>query len=300
MGDEKYRVIEDPVYGYKRLEPVPDEKEIANFYKTQYYEKVREGKSAAELHRFLSRGEEAERERSWLRATLYSDVSYVLNQYAINNRVLDVGCGTGEMLSFLRESGFDTTGIEPSEEAVKIVQTQGITAFNCTLEDFVDYYKSSGMNAYAAVVLLNILEHVPKPEKLLELTKEVMEQNGGIICVRVPNDFNELQSIARQELNKEPWWIALPDHINYFDFSSLQALLERFGFEVIYSQGDFPMELFLLMGDDYVSDPEIGKTCHQKRVNFEKKIPGELRRRIYQTLAEVGVGRNCLVFGKLG
>jgi hypothetical protein len=93
--------------------------------------------------------------------------------------------------------------------------------------------------------------------------------------------------------------VAIPDHINYFDFKSLSTLLKRLGFEVIYSQTDFPMELFLLMGDDYVGNKEIGNKCHQKRVNFEMAVPGELRRRIYQALAEVGLGRVCIIFARL-
>lgn len=117
--------------------------------------------------------------------------------------------------------------------------------------------------------------------------------------MKVPNDFSEIQLAAHKQLGKEAWWTAIPDHINYFDFQSLHSLLERMGVEVIYSQGDFPMELFLLMGDDYVGNPEVGSRCHQRRVRFEMAIPDELRRRIYRALAEVGVGRDCLVFGRL-
>jgi hypothetical protein len=122
---------------------------------------------------------------------------------------------------------------------------------------------------------------------------------GGLICIRVPNDFTEIQLSAQKHLNKKEWWIAVPDHINYFDFQSLHHLLEAAGFEVFYSQGDFPMELFLYMGEDYIGLPDVGKRCHQKRVNFDMTVPGELRRRMYQALAAIGVGRNCLVFGRL-
>ena len=132
----------------------------------------------------------------------------------------------------------------------------------------------------------------------LSLVKNLLT-NTGMIVIQVPNDFNELQLAAQKQLNKKPWWIAIPDHINYFNFRSLHALLERLGFKVIHSQGSFPMELFLLMGDDYVGNPEVGSKCYQKRVRFEMSIPGELRRRIYIALAEIGVGRDCLVFAEV-
>jgi hypothetical protein len=58
------------------------------------------------------------------------------------------------------------------------------------------------------------------------------------------------------------------------------------------------MELFLLMGDVYVGNPEVGGQCHQRRVRFESALPADFRRRIYETLARVGVGRDILVFAK--
>lgn len=298
MDSEKYHVIQDPLYGYRRLDPLPDEKEITRFYQSQYYDLIRKGGRAPELRRFMAGGQEAESERAWLRTTLYSDISYLLNQYAPGKRALDIGCGTGEFLIYLKENGFDTTGIEPSSDAVVDAESRGLTVYNSTLEEFVENYRSSDIGAFDAITLLNVLEHVPNPTHIIEITRLLLNP-GGIICVRVPNDFSEIQSAAQKQLNKEAWWIAIPDHINYFDFHSLHALLERLEFEVIYSQGEFPMELFLLMGDDYVGNPEVGSKCHQKRIRFEAAIPGELRRRMYQALAEVGVGRDCLVFGRL-
>lgn len=298
MNTKEYDIIQDPVFGYRRLDPIPHDDEIAEFYKSRYYELIRKGGRAPELRRFMAGGDEAERERTWLSTGLYSDICFVLNQYAVGKRVLDVGCGTGGFISFLKENGFEAVGIEPSSEAAQLAKSQGLTAYPFTLEEFVEHYRSSNIGAFDAIILLNILEHVPNPVHIVEITKLLLNP-GGTICVRVPNDFSEIQLAAKKQLDKDAWWITVPDHINYFDFESLCALLERLGFKVIYSQGDFPMELFLLMGDDYAGNPEVGSECHQKRIRFEAAIPGELRRRIYQALGEVGVGRDSLVFGRL-
>jgi hypothetical protein len=86
--------------------------------------------------------------------------------------------------------------------------------------------------------------------------------------------------------------------VNYFDFKSLQKILVSLNFEILYYTTDFPMEIFLLFGEDYVNNSKVGSMCHKKRINFELSIPDELRREIYHKLAEVGVGRSILIFGK--
>ena len=298
MDIKKYDIIENPDYGYKHLDPVPQEKELTNFYQSQYYDLIRKGGRAPELRRLMEGGKEGELEREWLSNILYSDICFVLNQHASGKRVLEVGCGTGEFLSYMKENGFDTVGIEPSSDAMAIAESKGIMVHNSTFEEFIKYYISNNIDSFDAVTFLNVLEHVPNPVQIVEITKTILKP-GGIICIRVPNDFSEIQLAAQKQLDIKPWWIAAPDHINYFNFKSLNYFLERLGFKVIYSQGDFPMELFLLMGENYVGNPDLGSKCHRKRVNFEMSIPSDLRHRIYRSLAEIGLGRDCLVFGRL-
>lgn len=295
---QTYRVIEDPTYGYRRLDPIPDNQELARFYQSHYYHLIRKGGRAHELKHLMAGGEEADRERRWLERTVYADIAYALETHAPGRRVLDVGCGTGEALEFLKGKGFTTVGVEPSAEASTTAARRGIDVENMTLEEYVEHRREVGGPNVDAVLLLCVLEHVPDPASTIQAARALLSP-GGLIGIRVPNDFNEIQRIARAQLAKQPWWIAVPDHINYFTFDSLGAFLDQLGFDVVYRQGDFPMEMFLLMGDDYVGHEDVGSACHQKRVRFEMAIPTELRRQMYQALASTGVSRDCLVFGKL-
>ena len=87
-----------------------------------------------------------------------------------------------------------------------------------------------------------------------------------------------------------------------FNFSSISDLLKRIGFKIIIKEATFPLEIFLLMGQDYIKNPKIGKKIHLERIqfekNFEKRNEGQLKRKIYRKLAEIRseerrVGKEC-------
>ena len=290
-----YEVIQDPKHGYCRLNPIPPVSEISEFYESHYYDLARKGKRAPDLARLMQGGENAERERHWLQHSLYTDVVEVLAELAPGRRLLEVGCGTGDFLEFAQTRGFEVEGTEPSQEASQVARSKGLQVHAATFGQFIAAHSGA---KFHAVVLLNVLEHVPDPVGMLQECRSVLHP-GGIVCIRVPNDFTEIQAAAREKLGAKPWWIAAPDHINYFNFDSLRQVLKRNGFDTRYAQGDFPMEMFLLMGDNYVQNPEEGQRCHARRVQFDLAVPPQVRRKIYAALGAAGLGRNCLVFGKM-
>jgi SAM-dependent methyltransferase len=288
-----FRVVEDEDYGFRHLDPIPPEAELTKFYEGRYYDLVRKGNRAPELRRIMQGGDPASQELRWLREGLYTDIVGVINNAIPGRRLVEVGCGTGDFLSFATEHGFSAVGTEPAAEAAQRGVARGLTIHTLTLDEFV--VQSSA--EFDVVVMLNVLEHVPDAVRTLKQCSQMLAA-GGILCIRVPNDFSEIQGVAQQRLKADPWWIAVPDHINYFNFASLKNVLGGLGFETIYAQGDFPMEMFLLMGENYVGNPEVGGSCHARRVQFDLSLPPDLRRKIYSALGNAGVGRDCLVFGK--
>lgn len=286
-----HEVIVDPTYGYRRLEPMPSDSEFERFYESEYYDLLRKGGRAPELRRLLAGGQEAEAERAWLRETLYADITAELERHRSGRRVLDVGCGQGELLLWLHEQGFEAEGIEPADDAASLARERGLVARTATLEDLLE---QPPLPIYDAVVLLNVLEHVPHPAQMLGGIRRLLGPEG-LLYIRVPNDFNPLQLAARDKLDAKPWWVAIPDHVNYFDVSSLCALCRQVGFEPVDVQADFPMELFLLMGLNYIGDPEVGGRCHAYRVEAERSMSAEVRRTLFRSFADGGIGRNSRV-----
>src|SRR5262249_51521984 len=124
---------------------------------------------------------------------------------------------------------------------------------------------------------------------------------GGLVCVGVPNDYNALQKAVRAS-GAAPWWIVPPHHLNYFDFDSMTALLTRMNLEVVETLTSFPMELFLLMGENYIGNDDLGRECHTRRKQFdlalEKAGLADVRRKLYGALAKAGIGREAIIVAR--
>ena len=266
----KFKVIDCEMCGFKHLDPIPSKEEIKEFYERQYYQE--------KIPKLLD-PEKEEKELQWSNLW-YRDRLLTLNKYIEDEpkRVLDVGCGNGFFLKFMSENGWKAFGIEPSPKASEYARSLGLNVFNTTLEEFVE---KQWYGYFDAINLKCVLEDVPNPIEILEICKSLL-RDTGMICVEVPNDFNTLQ-LQVHKLGKPQWWIAIPDHINYFDFDSLEKILENLDFEIVLRTTDFPMEFFLLIGEDYIGNDEVGSKCHQKRMKFELSLPDELRRDIYIT-----------------
>ena len=137
-----------------------------------------------------------------------------------------------------------------------------------------------------------MLGNAPQPEQALKNCHELLADDG-IICIPVPNDFSVIQDAVIAKTGGTRWWITAPDHISYFSRHSLTSLLNECGFKVELSSCDFPIDWFLLMGDDYPNIPSVGAECHKRRKEFELSLPGSVRRKMYRSLSEAGFGRIC-------
>ncbi|MEZ4334117.1 MAG: class I SAM-dependent methyltransferase [Myxococcota bacterium] len=214
-------------------------------------------------------------------------------------RILDVGASGGFLLDHFRRHGWSTLGIEPSRSAARHARERfGLEMFCGELLDFeLDTdreWREDGGEPFDAVHCAQVLEHVLDPEACVARIASLLRP-GGVAFVEVPNDFNALQETARAKLAKPAWWVAPDHHLNYFDAASLAALLARHGLGEVDRVASFPIEMFLLMGDDYVGHPAVGRACHERRMAFERAWIDagriEALAELYRSLARAGVGR---------
>jgi SAM-dependent methyltransferase len=275
-----FTVIDCEACGFKHVTPVPTEEELCEVYRHDYYTR--------EKPLYLARSRE---DLDWWNlayAERYAELERRLPPD--RRRILDVGTGPGWFLLHGQERGWRTLGLEPSRAAAEHARGLGIEV----VEEFLDDRVAAALGTFDAVHLSEVLEHLPDPARCLERCRGLLSP-GGLISITVPNDYSPFQAVARDVHGHAPWWVAPPHHVNYFDFASLARLLRRTGFEVVAQDTTFPIDLFLLMGDDYVGNDALGRACHEKRMRFEQSLhaagASELLRRLYRGLAELGIGR---------
>ena len=72
-----------------------------------------------------------------------------------------------------------------------------------------------------------------------------------------------------QGKRQEKWWVAPPHHLNYFTRTTICNLVEKCGFTPIKVATTFPLELFIMMGMNYIGDDKVGRKIHEMRMEME-------------------------------
>jgi len=277
----EFDIIECTRCGFRHASPLPSTDDLNATYTEDYY--------TEEKPDYLAHAAE---DAEWAQLS-YDDRLHKTEQLlGYKGRLLDIGSGPGFFLERAATTGWDAQGIEPSRQASSFAQTRGLNVTNA----FFDATSATELGTFDTIVMTNMLEHVPDPIELVRLAFTCLEP-GGIICVTAPNDYNGFQNSLRAN-GTRPWWLAAPHHLNYFDFDSLERLMVRSGGLLKGRMTSFPMEMFALLGDDYIADPTIGRGLHNKRKHFDQTMTPAIRESLYSSLATSGLGREAIVFAQ--
>ena len=152
-----------------------------------------------------------------------------ISDRAINRddiKILDVGCGRGEWLELLKESGFkNIKGIDLNRVMVSISQSQNQDV-ECI--DVLEYLKTQSDETLTIITGFHIIEHLPF-ETLMALFRESFRvlKKGGMIIYETPNPRNILVGASDFYLD--------PTHINPIHPSTLKFLVIQTGFIQVQS-----------------------------------------------------------------
>jgi 2-polyprenyl-3-methyl-5-hydroxy-6-metoxy-1,4-benzoquinol methylase len=108
-------------------------------------------------------------------------------------KVLDVGCGCGFLVYFLKNFGFeDVTGIDLNEQLISLAKSK--VSAKLVVADAVDFLREH-QGKFDIIFLWNLLEHIDKNKtiELLSITNQRLSKDGFVV-IRTPNMTNFLSA----------------------------------------------------------------------------------------------------------
>ena len=146
-------------------------------------------------------------------------------------RVLDWGCGLGQITSLLRARGVETEPFDYKEDVSEptrrpLEHYPDVQALHSNDPVKLPY----GDDEFDTVLSLGVLEHVADPDASLDEVARVLKPGGTFYVYKLPNRFSYLEWIAKK---LGLYYHGKLPYDRLYDKRRTLAILERHGFEVV-------------------------------------------------------------------
>ena len=209
LTGEKFTIVNCSNCGFRFLNPRPDKTDISRYYNSEDY--ISHDAEKKSLFSMLYR---------IIRKSAIKNKYRILGKNPKEQNILDIGCGTGEFLSFCQKKGMTATGVEPNEKARNFaIAINNVPVFD---ESHLD-----GMTegSYDFITLWHVLEHVHDLNERMIKIRQLLKP-GGTAIIAIPN------SASWDANHYKEFWAAydLPRHLYHFNQKSFGLLAAKHNF----------------------------------------------------------------------
>jgi SAM-dependent methyltransferase len=211
-GPATFVVVRCRACGLAYVDPRPTPAEIGAYYPDDYHT----ARGAGGLAQCL--------EDVWRRHQLGEVASWLARLRPARGRLLDVGCGSGELLEALRADGWRVSGVEPSARSAEIARSRRGLDVQATAFEHADL----AGRAFDAVVFAAALEHLHDPLAALTRARTLLAPDGLVAVLFLP------RLDAPQARLFGPRWIGLdlPRHLYHFEPATFAETARRAGLRI--------------------------------------------------------------------
>jgi len=176
----------------------------------------------------------------------YSSHDHVRNMVGSNREVLDIGCGEGDFAAELKRNGNRVTGVDLLPQPANAAAFEQY--FSADLDDGISAVVNGlGDKRFDRVLLLDILEHLRSPDRILIQCHTLLDTNGQLI-VSLPNIANItirlMLLFGRFDYTERG--ILDRTHLRFFTRKTARKFLRENGYEIVQERSTvMPVELVL-------------------------------------------------------
>ena len=218
VTEESFAIVKCNKCGLLFTNPRPEPANLSKYYQsTDYVSHANKGTNLVNILYKLAR--------------LYTvrNKYNIISKYQKKGKILDYGCGTGHLLSYFNDKGWNTTGIEPDEHARKSAKEDN------QLTVYEDLKKLPKDEKYDVIMLWHVMEHIADLKKTARKLVRLLEDHGTMI-IAVPN--HESYDAAYY---KENWaGYDIPRHLYHFNQLNIKELFKKMKVKLIRT---IPMKL---------------------------------------------------------
>jgi 2-polyprenyl-3-methyl-5-hydroxy-6-metoxy-1,4-benzoquinol methylase len=212
VSGEEFQILRDEEHDFLETFPQPSLEQLPKYYKSENYI------SHTDTQRNLF-----EKAYHFVRRISLKRKLKLINSFSSEeNKLLDVGCGTGDFLQIAKQNKWTVFGIEPNDDARKIANIKTSSSVYKT-EELLKFKAQS----FDVITLWHVLEHLPKLEEHISILKSLLKPKG-ILIIAAPN-YKSYDSKYYKE-----FWAAYdaPRHLWHFSQSSISKLVAKENMQV--------------------------------------------------------------------
>jgi len=140
-------------------------------------------------------------------------------------KILDIGCGNGELVAAFVEESYDAIGVEPDAnafEAIKVNPDLKERLISCGIEELENSNHPALKKPFDLIVLQDVLEHLYDPLSAIELLLHKLKDDG-YIYIGIPSG----ESLAVRYLKANAWNFMAPFHRILFTKKGVERMIKR-------------------------------------------------------------------------
>ncbi|MEE4196464.1 MAG: class I SAM-dependent methyltransferase [Bacteroidales bacterium] len=143
----------------------------------------------------------------------------LIKKTSSGKNILDIGCGTGYFLNHMQKKGFQTLGVEVSEQA----RNFGKQHFGLNILPPEKLLQEEITQKFKVITLWHVLEHVYQPETYLKKISNRMDDDG-ILILALPNPA------SYDAQHYQQFWAGydVPRHLWHFTPQTITQLTSKF------------------------------------------------------------------------